>query len=52
MSVRPNLVDIHSSAARTGRALLPASLFRTHELPHTDQAHVDGLDDAELAPSR
>jgi C4-dicarboxylate transporter, DctQ subunit len=22
---------------------------RTHELPHTDQAHVDGLDDAELA---
>jgi len=37
LSVRPNLVDIHSSAARTGRALLPASLFRTHDLPHADR---------------
>jgi C4-dicarboxylate transporter DctQ subunit len=25
---------------------------RTHELPHTDQSHVDGLDEAELAASR
>lgn len=37
MSVRPNLLDIHSGAARTGRALLPASLFRTHALPHADR---------------
>ncbi len=37
MSVRPNHLDIHSSAARTGRALLPASLFRTHALPHANR---------------
>jgi AraC-like DNA-binding protein len=30
-------LDIHSGAARTGRALLPASLFRTHALPHEDR---------------
>ena len=35
--MRPNLLDIHSSAARTGRALLPASLFRTHGLPRADR---------------
>ncbi len=37
MSVRSNLLDIHSGAARAGRALLPASLFRTHGLPHQDR---------------
>jgi hypothetical protein len=34
LSVRPNHLDIHSGATRVGSALLPASLFRTHELPH------------------
>jgi AraC-like DNA-binding protein len=37
LSVRPNFLDIHASAARTGRALLPASLFRTHDLPLADR---------------
>jgi AraC-like DNA-binding protein len=48
---------MHSGAARTGSALLPASLFRTHALPHADrfQAWRESLGvflDCRLDPGR